>query len=382
MTLLLGCDHVFLSQRGDAGVTADASLCAGGAYSGTGGLLEICLASMPAEMLVRDSEILTSARSGSTEECAEIVAQPDEAMTEVCVVAARRIEIDGPVRAAGSRPLVMLALDELVVTATGSIDVAGHRIGFPAAGSDSGECDRGNGSTSGTGAAGGGGAGGSFATLGAMGGSGSSGTAMVSGGGTPFAPLPLTIVRGGCMGGLGGRGASNMNIGSSGRSGGAVYLLAGRAITIAGTIDASGGGGGGGVGDSTGAGGGGGGGSGGLIALDAPAVTFAATAVMVANGGGGAGGGGGAALADGTAGEDPDPALDLPFTASGGSGGGTAPTAGGTGGAGATLVGGPAVGMDGGGGGGGGGGGLGYVKIYASRVNGQDAARISPLPTP
>ena len=377
LTCLAGCDRVFGLDDRPPGVDAAAgdtvvNLCAGGSHGGNGGMLGVCLEAAPAEVLSRDADIVTG--RNMQDECMQIVTQADANQTEVCVLAARRIEISSAIRASGNRPLVLLALDELVVT--GTLDVSSRPQQAPPAGAGYQGCVLSG--TSGTArtTGGGGGAGGTFAALGGVGGTGSSG-ATTAAGGVPAASDGVGVVRGGCRGGIGGAGDTGMVGGFSGEGGGAIYLIAGRTITIRGTINASGGGGDPAQATSIG-GGGGGGGSGGLIGLDAPSIVLEPTAILVANGGGGAGGNGAGTGANGA---EPDlVAGSFPFVGSGGTAG---PSGGGAGGAGGTA---PSpsgsMGESATGGGGGCGGGVGQIVIFAAQRDLQSGARISPAPGP
>jgi len=369
--LLAGCDKVFLSQTVDAPIV---NLCAGGTHAGNGGLLGVCLDSAPAEVLASDAEINTGRQL--QHECAQLVPQSDGEQTEVCVVAARRIEISSVVRAVGERPLVLLALDEIVVT--GELDVGSRQIAPPAGAGYPGCSSSGTtGTASNNGGGGGGGAGGTFAAAGGAGGIGASGTAPKAGG-APVAASSLDVVRGGCRGGYGGAGDSGQIGGPGGDGGGAVYLIAGRTIRIEGTINASGAGGRPEQNMALG-GGGGGGGSGGLIGLDAPSIVISSTAILVANGGGGGGGGG--VVGDGGIGGHSDLTGAFPFVALGGAGGSTNGGMGGVGGNAQSPTG--SAGSSAVNGGGGGGGGVGHVVLYASgQPEIQPGARITPAPGP
>lgn len=111
-----------------------------------------------------------------------------------------------------------------------------------------------------------------------------------AGGGLAGAAQALpTLLRGGCRGGDGGS-ADNAHHGTGGNGGGAVYLIARKAINILGDVFASGAGGVTTVGNLGAEEGGGGGGTGGMIGLDAPSIQIQGH--VVANGGAGGGGGG------------------------------------------------------------------------------------------
>ncbi len=172
---------------------------------------------------------------------------------------------------------------------------------------------------------------------------------------------------GGCPGGKGGGDAATL--GAPGDGGGAIYLVAGSAINITGTVHA---GGGGALHAHAISGGGGGGGSGGMIVIEAPMVTV--TGTLAANGGGGSGGADDVA---GSEGQDGERARASATRAKGGAG---APNSeggdGGDGGAGGVLAGSPSTeAADNGGGGGGGG--CGFIAI-GSPMKLTIAATISP----
>jgi hypothetical protein len=206
-----------------------------------------------------------------------------------CVVAGTDISVAANVRAIGTKPLVLIATQTLTVSAnTGVIDVGSHRnppaptnTEFYGAGANPTICQSPNGP-----GPGGGGAGGSFLTLGGTGGAGTGASAV---GGTPGPAIPLAaqgLVHGGCPGQT-----SNGTAGIIfGAGGGAVYLIAGKTITIGGTVIAGGAGARSGLPiGASGGDGAGGGGSGGMIGLDAP--TIIVTGLLIANGGGGGSGG-------------------------------------------------------------------------------------------
>lgn len=276
-------------------------------------------------------------------------ATPLSGGTGYCVLAARTIIISTPLRAVGTRPLVLVAAESITVPTSASIDVGSHRrpAGSIGAGADpSTGCNEAGLPTVANGT-GGGGSGGSFRGTGGTGGGGG------NGGGVPGQRTPgiltVTTVRGGCPGEDG----AGDNKGAAGHGGGAVFLLAGSRITVDGTILAGGEGGGGATGMDSG---GGGGGSGGMIGFNAPNLIV--TGAVVANGGGG---GEGAVAVSGHHGSD----AVTTDSAAGGAGGSALGGDGGAGSAGSISISG-GLGQDGspnmGGGGGGGGGGAGLIK--------------------
>lgn len=279
--------------------------------------------------------------------------------TGLCVVAAATITVDATWRATGVLPLVLIARDSININAAGTVDVASRRNVPPdqeiGAGGDPASCQPGTGPANANNTNGGG-AGGSFAGIGGTGGNGGGTIGQPGGaGGTPAAIInPINQLRGGCPGqdGKGGGAAG----GKQGHGGGAILLIAGQSISIAGKIHASGEGGRGGV---SGEAGGGGGGAGGMIILEAP--TIMATGLILANGGaGGEGSGTMAGQSSGNVGADPATTA----AARGGNGGTNSGGDGGDGSAGATAAGSPGLNGSGAnsGGGGGGGGGAGFIK--------------------
>jgi hypothetical protein len=322
-----------------------------------GGLATICPTTPPTDPL--DTTTAIEIDTSSAAACTQIT-------QGLCVIEATdiTIEIGGKVTGHGSRPLVLLATNAIVVR--GTIDVASRTTAsVVGAGADAG-CATGT-----PPGACGGGYGGSFGTRGGDGGRGQNGSCGMTASMAPPAVV-ATTVRGGCAGSAG----SGPTPPAGGHGGGAVYLVAGSSIMLVGaTIDASGGGGIGGL-TATGGDGGGGGGAGGLVALDAPTVTLDATTTIYANGGGGGGGAG--TQTDGNPGGDP---MQFNAPAQGGFGGaGCGTCMGGQGGNGA--AGGSSVGTGSSlkNSGGGGGGGLGALRVFSAHAT-IDATALSPSPS-
>jgi hypothetical protein len=282
---------------------------------------------------------------------------------EVCVRWARNITVTSAVTIDGTRAVVLIATGTINLEESASIDVSsdalGTRVGAGAARND---CNTDAGFD---GQGGGGGAGGSFGTTGANGGEGV--TNFVGG---MAAAGPSLAFRAGCHGG---RGGLDTVLNNGGVPGGAIYLIAGSAITLkSGTLNASGGGGH----RAATRGGGGGGGSGGFIGLDAPSINIDAMSDIFALGGGGSPGG----------------EIDNVGKFGGDPGGPTAPAMSvlsvsgcpGDGGAGSARTAAPSVGGPNSTitpcGGGGGGGGNGYIGIAGSVAIPSDNLRVAPPP--
>ena len=367
LVLVAGCDAVFQLED----VEPSNTLCLG--RNTNEGLFGHCLTAQPR----MDLEGVIDIDTDNAEQCTAIVAQADVDRTEVCIVAARTIKIQGAVVAHGPRPLVLAAIESFEVTASGSVSVASHRRLVNGAGANFMNCaNQINGRDSTNLSGGCGAAGGSFQTVGGNGGAGNGNPTNVQAVGEP----PPGFVRGGCSGGGGGNGKLSLG-GGRGIGGGALYAMAGTTMTIAGTLDASGeagAGGDGGTASMSGGAGGGGGGSGGLLALDSPMIVLEPGAKLIANGGGG--GGGGASSQPGKNGFEADWASPFPFVAAGGDGGFN--NVGGTGGRGAAADQGAAMGANysgaGGDAGGGGGGGAGWILMFGD-VDDRGAA-ITPAP--
>jgi hypothetical protein len=322
----------------DAGTSS--SMCFGHAYPL--GLLRVCLPALPTTTFASSGPI--SVNTNAVTMC-QPLPQEDASAPQVCVIAATDIQLSGALRATGDLPLALVAIHTIQVSA--SIDVASH---FAQADHGAGAQVNCSGMPGQLGTSDdGGGAGGSFGGAGGMGGKGASGTS----GGMMGSTVSPQYTTGGCTGGDGGGFPA-----SGGLGGGAVYLIAGDAITISGKIDASGAGAAGAANYQ----GGGGGGAGGLIGFDAPMVTFMPSALVFAQGGGG--GQGGSTNPGGNGFDPTDTAAAI---------GGTNPNVcGGNGGAGATVqdgvmgLNGPTMAVPCGGGGGGGG--AGFIELVSAMV--------------
>jgi hypothetical protein len=280
-----------------------------------------------------------------------------------CFIAGERIQIESSIEVRGSRPLVLWAADEITIGAAGVLDVAGH-VGDTtlAAGANDASCASGLDGAGDIGLdVGTGGCGGPFATDAGNGGNAArNGAGVVVSACDAIPVTPIDRLRGGCRGGHGGFSSTN-----GGNSGGAVYLMAGSAITVRGQINASGGGAAGTPVDAMVRQGGGGGGSGGMIAFDAPKVILEDAILLALGGGGGSGTGDAAGARDGKPGTDPMLNPSAAFATGSGQTvntnfGGDSPLAGGTTGGNTSNV------QTGGGGGGGGGHGL--ILVFPNTV--------------
>jgi hypothetical protein len=359
-----GCSQILGIENFELGADAANNQDAPGFCYGTS-LVRACLDAEPTGPVTQTTAINTDA------DCQLVRPQP--AGPELCIIAGTTVNITGTANlVTGARPLVLIATDSISVAAAAVIDVSSRSTTRVGAGANEATCAA---PTSGqnsvaTSGAGGAGAGG-FGTIGGDGGNGSVAKGI---GGIAAAP---TFLRGGCKGADGGD-AGTVQGGAGGNAGGAIYFIAGNAITIDGSIFASAAGGrGGGI-----RAGGGGGGSGGMIGLDAPTITIGATGIVAANGGGGGGGGGSGGI--GNAGGD---GSTLSYTTAASAGGGgvdtntTTPTRnGGNGGVGAAMNAAGALGgnsLSTGAGGGGGGGGVGVIWVKGTLTG----TRFSPTPT-
>ncbi len=279
-----------------------------------------------------------------------IVLQSDGSELFVLATAALRIDAGVALSVVGSRPLAIVATGSIEIEGLLSVSSDGATSG---PGADS--CEGGFG-LSGV-DAGGGGGGGGYKGVGAIGGV-IGGMSFPAVGGIAWGSEDLIPLQGGCPGGAG-----EDTLGDGGGGGGAVQLVSGTSIHVAGAVRASGGKGSGGF---NGGGGGSGGGSGGAILLQAPTVI--STPGLFVHGGGGGGGGGGGNGDFGDNGESGDSGGGGGL---GGDGAGAGTSNGGTGGRGGRPLLDAAVGQnsalefgDGNsGGGGGGGGGIGRTRI-------------------
>jgi hypothetical protein len=342
---------------------------------GVGLLHDICVMPPPTtDVVIATDRTIDTAMVGNNN-CDTIVAQPGGGPS-LCVVAGASITMTSTAKLVGigANPLLLVATNTIDIA--GTIDVA-SRLSTPVqigAGADM-TCN----SPAGANAtvnegAGAGGAGGSFATAGGGGGNGRQPGTNTQGA-NASAALTVSTFRGGCGGGDGGEADGGGGDGVGGLGGGAVYLIAGTSITIAGVVNASGSGGAQGTDGLGASGGAGGGGSGGMIGLDAPAITV--TGQLFANGGGGGGGGGSQPNNHGQPGQTSTTALVAAQGGSGGTGGG------GRGGNGSVLATEAANGGNGSNpycGGGGGGGGAGIIRVFGV-APASLGGMISPPPT-
>jgi hypothetical protein len=244
---------------------------------------------------------------------------PQTDAPELCVisVAAFRIREGAAMSVFGSRPLVVMATDEVRIDGILDLSATGGESGPGGfrGGTGGGAVELWNGGGPFGGGVGGhegafddgGGGGGGFCGGGGDGGDGGFGgrASGGTGGATVMPAWQLSPLFGGSGGGRG-RGAfgsSGSNAGFGGAGGGALQISTPTRIRLGGRILAGGGGGLPGrnlFGSTQNWGSGGGGGSGGAVLLEAPEVSFDGGAVVAAGGGGGGGGG----ASDGEAGED------------------------------------------------------------------------------
>jgi hypothetical protein len=370
-----GIPDAMMTEAGDGPtMPADARVCFGT------GLVKVCLTAAPTQP--RAFTAATSLDTGNANNCTQVFTQTGG--PDLCVIAGTTVTITSTFIVTGSRALVLIGADSVTVTGTGSVDVSSTTNSNPrrvGAAANSSLCNSPSNPENDNGGGGGGG-GGSFGTKGGDGGTGdlnNNGTPMngsAKGGSAGLVQPAPVVLRGGCRGGAGGDADNQHRGGAGGDGGGAVYLIAGRLLTIGGDVSASGAGG---VADPNNGGteqGGGGGGTGGMIGLDAPMITVSGH--IAANGGGGGGGGGlntgGTPGGDGTVGASWDQRAAA--GAPGAGGGGT--TAGGAPGT-AVNQSDNIIGPSSDGGAGGGGGGLGVIWIDGALNSA--TMMISPAPT-
>ncbi|MBA3391026.1 MAG: hypothetical protein H0T89_00190, partial [Deltaproteobacteria bacterium] len=239
MLLLTACHRVFdldEVRRLDASVDAiPDDGCFGQYGQDRAGLVRICLDAMPDKPLDLPANV-------DTTNCAITAMQSNG--VEVCVLAGTTVTVPFSARIHGARPLVVIAVRQLVIGVDGVIDVSGRRSMPTPAGANVASCSAPSQNAmninSGNGA--GGGAGGALSATGGNGGTGSTSGTPRSGG-VSLASVAFDGVRGGCRGGRGGSTSYAMG-GAGGSSGGALYLIAGESIVVRGVINASGEGGG------------------------------------------------------------------------------------------------------------------------------------------
>jgi len=358
----------------DAGRSGDASPVKDPGCFGSGLLGSVCLARAPTAPVSLTSVTINTASVGAGN-CSEIHAQVGG--PSLCIVAGTTIRVvaGATVRATGANPLVLIAAQS--ITIDGGLDVSSGMAGSGAGTRSAAECAvpgldglpgrMTNNNFYGGGGAAGGGAGG-------PGGAGGRGNVVP---GKPGTIAASRVLAGGCPGGRGGDGINGGGGASGGLGGGAIYLLAGDTIAIAGKINASGGGGAGGTAGVDSGGGGGGGGAGGMIGLEALHISVPGS--LHANGGGGGGGNGGSPADRGQPGADP---TTVTAPAPGGSGGGGG---GGSGGSGSVAAqpgtAGQASTNTNESGGGGGGGGAGTIRVFGVPAASLPAGSISPPPS-
>jgi len=270
---------------------------------------------------------------------------------ELFVIQGARIEVSSTLTVIGTRPLVLVASDEIVIG--GMLDAsAKHATPGPGGAAPSDGPGAGPDGKSDDGSHDAGGAGGSFGSVGNHGGDGGPGSGTVvttaPAAAAIYGDMMLSVLQGGSGGGDSSPACSG-TAPHGGAGGGAIQLTA-STITIGGTIIV-GGGGAEGVSNCAGNGfGGGGGGSGGAVYVEA--ALLAGSGTIAANGGGGSGTG-----SSGGTGQPGEDAHADTTAAAGGTG------VFGAGGAGAALAAAQAGQQGDNGGGGGGGGGRIFLAI-------------------
>ena len=343
-----------LSPAGGAAVPAD--------LSPSAALMDVTIGA--AVTINGDDGSITGLRTAGT----GVISGIDYAVrNNIAVFRFTKLAVDGAVMLRGAKPIVLVALEDITVSApidargpctpmtpgpgggAGGMNVSGTALpgGDPGGGPGGLQND-------GRGGAGGG--------HGAMGGAAGKTTGTSPGGGVAFGDVVITTLRGGGGGG-GGVGTTS---GAGGGGGGAVQLVANGKIELTG----------GGI-NAGGCGGlpaffsGGGGGAGGTILLEARTVTVGTNAYLTVNGGGGGGSGGGSN--QGTAGMP-----GQPTTARAPAGNSIQGGVSGRGGASSALAG--EAGVDDTADGGAGGGGVGRIRIntLSGTATIQNGAILSP----
>ena len=209
------------------------------------------------------------------------------------VLFTRAFSVQHDVKITGTLPLIVVARDAVVVSASIDLGATGTTPGPGATAVGIGVSGSGTTSVIVDTRVSGGGGGGGFGSLGASGGDGG---AQGGAGGLRYGLQITDPLIGGSAGGLGGNQPQR-----GGAGGGALQISSAVSITVTGSYITAGGGGGSGGGGT--ANGGCGGGSGGEIILEAPMIMISST--LAANGGGGGGGGtGGGPIGGGTSGSD------------------------------------------------------------------------------
>ena len=326
--------------------------------TGAGALFMGCPKVTPTGQYTVQANIDTDTDMG----CSNSKVDQGAAAPVACVISADSISVPtGHHYVSGNNVLVLIAATTIDIQ--GTLDASGSPTTTPVLGSvcnnvSSGAFD---------GSSGGGGGGGAFGDTSGTGGAG--GTVSAQGGAGASSINSVVVVRAGCPGAQGGTELPAMTTSFGGTPGGAIYLIAGKSITVeaTGVVLANGGGGGGGASNSDfdGGEGGGGGASGGLLGFDSAVVEIDGT--VTADGGGGGGGGGVVAGSSGG-------------TANGvAHGTGSTPGANGGDGGADMVVAGDGIAASGDGGGGGAGGSVGYVYIHSPEAN-TTTGTIDPVP--
>lgn len=285
------------------------------------------------------------------------------------------LTVASPVTLTGTSPLIIVAEEQVVISALIDASAIGRAPGPGASTSGAGAGGAGQSVLLAQRASSGGGGAG-YGTVGAAGGTNNSTSYPAGAGGPTYGMGPADTLVGGARGGHGGFSLGSVGApGTGGAGGGALQISSALSIEIdaAGHLKASGGGGAGGYGGFVG---GGGGGSGGELLLEAPQLTIAGK--LTANGGGGGGGGAGCGGCS-TIGADGTDGLGSASPAAGGTGG---IPQGSAGGAGASIPpfasARPGTGMNSKGGGGGGGAGRIWLRFNAATPPIIMSATISP----
>lgn len=292
------CGYPGLPELGGPEITLDGSVDGSAAFLPSHLLPQTLIASAPDLGLSATPTIIdTSALTINGVTSSYFVQQ-----SEYAVLFANIFSVTQPVTIQGTSPLIVVAYDHVIISASIDLGAKGPTSGPGAL--TSGPGGGGPGATFATPRRASGGGGGSYGTLGGSGGPPGDTATPAGSSGVIYGRQPDAPLVGGAPGGAGGYFiGSGTFLGKGGGGGGALQISSRVSIDIGATAINAGGGGGG---RARGTGcGGGGGGAGGEIFIEAPLIMISGT--LAANGGGGGPGASGNTSDDGTDGLDGSP---------------------------------------------------------------------------